>query len=29
VPWTGFQSHLSPQGLAVFGGQRPESDNIE
>jgi hypothetical protein len=29
VPWTGFQSHLSPQGLAIFGGQRPESDNIE
>jgi hypothetical protein len=29
VPWTAFQSHLSPQGAAIFGGQRPESDNIE
>ena len=29
VPWTAFQSHLSPQGTAIFGGQRPESDNIE
>ena len=28
VPWTAFQSHLSPQGAAIFGGQRPESDNI-
>jgi hypothetical protein len=28
VPWTAFQSHLSPQGLAIFGGQRPESDTI-
>jgi hypothetical protein len=29
VPWTAFQSYLSPQGTAIFGGQRPESDNIE
>ena len=29
VPWTAFQSYLSPQGAAIFGGQRPESDNIE
>jgi hypothetical protein len=29
VPWTAFQSHLSPEGAAIFGGQRPESDNIE
>ena len=28
VPWTAFQSHLSPQGAALFGGTRPESDNI-
>ena len=29
VPWTAFRSHLSPQGAAIFGGQRPESDNIQ
>ncbi len=29
VPWTAFQSHLSRQGAAIFGGDRPESDNIE
>jgi hypothetical protein len=29
VPWTAFQSYLSPQGTAIFGGQRPESDNIQ
>ncbi len=28
VPWTAFQALLSPQGAALFGGQRPESDNI-
>jgi hypothetical protein len=28
VPWTAFQDYLSPQGLAIFGGQRPESDTI-
>jgi hypothetical protein len=28
VPWTSFQSHLSPEGVAIFGGQRPESDTI-
>jgi len=25
---TAFQTHLSPQGGAIFAGQRPESDNI-
>lgn len=29
VPWTAFQPYLTPQGVAIFGGQRPESDNIE
>jgi hypothetical protein len=29
VPWTAFQSYLSPQGTGIFGGQRPESDNIQ
>jgi Protein of unknown function (DUF3298) len=29
VPWTAFQKYLSPQGITVFGGQRPESDNIQ
>ena len=28
VPWTAFRSHLSQPGAAIFGGQRPESDNI-
>ena len=28
VPWTAFRTLLSPQGAALFGGQRPESDNI-
>lgn len=28
VPWTAFRSHLSAQGAAIFGGARPESDNI-
>jgi uncharacterized protein DUF3298 len=28
VPWTVFQSHLSQPGAAIFGGKRPESDNI-
>jgi hypothetical protein len=28
VPWTAFRNYLSPQGLATFGGQRPESDTI-
>ena len=28
VPWTAFRSHLSQQGAAIFGGERPESDNI-
>jgi hypothetical protein len=26
VPWTAFRQYLSPQGLAVFGGERPETD---
>jgi hypothetical protein len=28
IPWTAFRDDLSPQGAAIFGGQRPESDNI-
>jgi hypothetical protein len=28
VPWTALRAHLSLQGTAVFGGQRPESDII-
>jgi hypothetical protein len=28
VPWTAFRSYLSQQGTVVFGGTRPESDNI-
>ena len=27
VPWTAFEPHLSPQGAAIFGGQRPASDS--
>ena len=26
VPWTAFRQYLSPEGLAVFGGERPETD---
>ena len=26
VPWTAFRQYLSPEGLAVFGGERPKSD---
>jgi hypothetical protein len=26
VPWTEFRTHLSAQGAAIFGGQRPTSD---
>jgi hypothetical protein len=29
VPWTAFQSYLSPQGTAIFSGQRPKDDNIQ
>ncbi len=28
VPWTDFKAYLSPQGAALFGGSRPESDTI-
>jgi hypothetical protein len=28
VPWTAFREYLSQEGAAIFGGQRPESDNI-
>jgi hypothetical protein len=28
VPWNAFREFLSPQGAAIFGGQRPESDTI-
>lgn len=26
VPWTAFRQYLSPEGLIVFGGARPETD---
>ena len=26
VPWTEFRQYLSPQGMAIFGGERPASD---
>jgi hypothetical protein len=26
VPWTKFQQYLSPQGPALFGGERPQGD---
>ena len=26
VPWTKFQQYLSPQGAALFGGERPKDD---
>jgi hypothetical protein len=26
VPWTKFQQYLSPQGAALFGGERPTDD---
>jgi hypothetical protein len=26
VPWTDFRQYLSPQGAALFGGTRPQSD---
>jgi len=26
VPWTTFRHYLSPQGAAIFGGERPKSD---
>lgn len=26
VPWTAFKDHLSPAGLALFGGERREGD---
>lgn len=28
VPWTAFRTRLSAEGAAIFGGERPESDNI-
>jgi hypothetical protein len=28
VAWTAFQTHLSAQGVALFGGQRPENDKL-
>jgi len=27
VPWTAFRQYLSPEGLAVFGGERPKGDD--
>ena len=26
VSWTAFRQYLSPEGLAIFGGERPKSD---
>jgi len=26
VPWEAFRRHLSPEGVAIFGGERPKSD---
>lgn len=26
VPWTVFKDHLSPEGVALFGGERPKED---
>jgi hypothetical protein len=26
VPWTDFKTFLSPEGAAIFGGERPEKD---
>ena len=26
VPWTDFKSYLSAEGVAIFGGERPEKD---
>jgi hypothetical protein len=27
VPWTAFRQYLSPEGLAIFGGERPKGDD--
>jgi len=27
VPWTAFRQYLSPEGLAVFGGERPKGND--
>jgi uncharacterized protein DUF3298 len=29
VPWTDFKDYLSPAGVALFGGSRPESDEAD
>ncbi len=29
VPWTEIKPHLSPEGAAIFGGDRPDSDRKE
>jgi hypothetical protein len=26
IPWTAFKEHLSPEGAALFGGERPQGD---
>ena len=26
VPWTDLKPHLSPEGVAIFGGERPATD---
>jgi hypothetical protein len=29
VPWEALKPHLSPEGLRIFGGQRPKTDGDE
>jgi hypothetical protein len=29
VPWVAFRQYLSPQGMAVFAGERPKKDQEE
>ncbi len=26
VPWASFKVYLSPEGTAIFGGERPQDD---
>jgi len=27
VPWTALKPFLSPEGIAIFGGERPKGDD--
>ena len=29
VPWTSFKDYLSPEGIALFGGSRPDNDGAD